>query len=117
MSLEARLTTAFQAIGADIKAIRATAANAGGVIKQVEVNVGGTPVAEALATINDAAVLATTKVMASQAYIAATNKSADEQEMDPCFILALPSAGQITFHMDFRDGFVSGAVPINYQLS
>ena len=88
----------------------------GGVnIKQIEIDFGsGNFVSEAVFTVVDADVGATSQILASVAREAPTNKDQDEVEMDSFYIACTPAAGQFEIFMKSLEGSVYGAFKVNY---
>lgn len=86
--------------------------------KQVEVDFGLVAVSEQSFTITDALAVAGVKGQAWQSYDAATNKQADENEMDSIrFVAGQCAAGAFKIYANVIQGFfVRGVYKINYLL-
>lgn len=87
-------------------------------IRTVEVDFGTSPVYTQVGgfTIIDADVTPTSLIMPNQSGVAATGKSADENEMDTLYLRAVPGTGQFTLYADAAPGPVTGKFKINYQV-
>ena len=93
------------------------AASGGAVTKVAEVDCGIVAKDQLLATVTDAAVLPTSKIMALQAGQAATGRTADENEMDHFAVVAMPGTGSVTFVLNALYGcLLQGNVKINYTI-
>ena len=86
----------------------------GGNLSQAEIDFGSTPRRGGSFTIVDAAITATSKILAVQAGDAATGKSADDNELDALVLRCVPETGQFTLYADSVKGLVAGAFKINY---
>jgi hypothetical protein len=80
----------------------------GGQINEIEVNFGNTPVMEKMFNIIDAAVTATTKIIAVQSGSAPTGKNADDNEMDVIHFTAFPKTGNFDLYATVISGFKVG---------
>lgn len=89
----------------------------GGIVKQVEVDFGATPVRMAIFTISDGDVSGTSKIFPVIAYEAPTGKYLDELEFDS-FTLQTGQAGTGTFKLvaHSQNGLVAGKFKINYSV-
>lgn len=68
------------------------------------------------ATVVDAAVSATSKLLITQAGEAATGRQEDENEMDPLVCRGAPAAGQFTLYCSPTRGGVAGKYKIYYTV-
>ena len=88
----------------------------GAALKQTEVDFGATPLEEKDFTVTDGDCTPSSVIVSSLAYAAATSKDADESEMDPFFLLAIPATGSFTLKARGLEGLVYGAFKINYAI-
>lgn len=90
--------------------------HAGGLVTmgETEIDFGASPMVAKKFTVTDVTVTAGTVLTAYQSGKAATSKSADENEMDPLFLSAVPGAGQFTLYAEGLHGRVYGAFKIAY---
>lgn len=86
----------------------------GGSVKQVEIDFGAQPVAEASFVIADASVSPTSNLVGTVAYVAPTGKDLDEMEMDELDLKFGPGSGNFTLYARGRDGYVADKFKINY---
>lgn len=89
-------------------------AGGGADIKQIEIDFGPTPVAEASFLIDDVNVLLTSFLIGNVAYEAPTGKDLDELEMDSLDLKFAPGVGQFTLYAKGLDGYVADKFKINY---
>ncbi len=85
-----------------------------GISKQTEVDFGATPVSEALFTVTDASVSATSKLTGTVAYEAPTGKDLDELDMDGLDLKFGPGSGQFTVYVRGMDGYIADKFKLNY---
>lgn len=86
-------------------------------ISQTEVDFGPVPVASGTFVITDAAVSASSRILAQVAYIAPTGKDLDEIEMDDLQIRCAPGAGQLTMFITAADkSYLADTFTIFYQV-
>jgi len=85
-------------------------------ITEVEVDVGTIPVYETHATVVDASVTGTSKIIVTQSGAAPTGRQADENEMDGITANATPGAGSFVLQLNARPGPISGKYKFNYLL-
>jgi hypothetical protein len=88
----------------------------GGAVKQVEIDFGALPVAEASFLITDAGVVPTSHLVGGVAYEAPTNKDLDELEMDELDLKFGPGSGQFTLFARGREGYIADKFKINYVI-
>lgn len=88
-----------------------------GAVKQVEIDFGTLPVAEASFTITDAEVTPTSKITGNIAYELPTGKDLDELEMDGIDLKFGPGSGQFTIYARGLDGYVADKFKVNYLVS
>lgn len=86
-------------------------------VSEVEIDFGATPVFNKVFTVTDSGVIASSKIIATQSGDAATDRDADENEMDFLILNCSPSSGQFTLNAIAIPGPVSGKYKINYQFS
>jgi hypothetical protein len=84
--------------------------------KQVEIDFGSLPVAEAKFLIADAGVSPTSHIVGCVAYEAPTGKDLDEMEMDELDLKFGPGSGQFTIYARGRDGYIADKFKINYMI-
>lgn len=70
----------------------------------------------AKATVTDAAITATTKIMVLQSGIAATGRQADENEMDSITCSATPGTGNFILQCGCQRSVTHGLFKVNYTL-
>ena len=85
-------------------------------IAEAEIDFGGAAVQSKRFTIANAAVLASSRIVANQSGKAATGRAADENEMDYLHLRAVPAAGSFTLYAACLTGRVSGKFKINYLI-
>lgn len=83
----------------------------------VEVDWGLTAARSAKLVVVDAAVTASSKIMALQSGIAATGRQADENEMDAVQCRAIPASGSFTMVCVALEGLTHGLFKINYTVN
>lgn len=86
-------------------------------LKEAEIDFGSLGVFSGTFTITDSDVTGTSRIMAVQSGAAATGRQADENEMDPLNLRALPGTGQFTLYANGMDGPVAGKYKVNYRVS
>ena len=85
-----------------------------GIVKQVEVDFGSTPVDEATFTIIDVDVFPIANIIGSIAYVAPTDKDLDELEFDSFDLRFVAGLGQFTLYARSLEGYVADKFKINY---
>lgn len=84
--------------------------------KELEFDVGSTPLRAAKLTISDADVTTTSFIMLSQSANAATGKVQDENEMDRLAFAALPGTQLFTLYVSALDGPITGKFKAFYAV-
>lgn len=84
--------------------------------KTVELDFGSPGTRSKTFTITDADVSASSVIQAWQSGVAATGRSADENEMDQIVFRAVPGAGSLTLYANSLFGPVSGLYKVNYSI-
>lgn len=79
-----------------------------------EINFGVDAKFVAKATVTDAAITATTKIMVLQSGIAATGRQADENEMDSITCSAIPGTGDFVLQCACQRSVTHGLFKVNY---
>ena len=83
---------------------------------QVEIDFGSTPTRYKTAVVTDTVVVVGLQIIMVQAADAPTNKSQDENEMDPIICRAVAESGQFTAYLSALEGPVVGAYRFNYRI-
>lgn len=86
-------------------------------ITEVEIDVGATPVAEAIVSVINAGVSVSSKIIGGIAYKAPTGKDIDELEMDALDIKLEPLAGSLNVHVKGLEGYIAGAFTVWYTFA
>jgi len=86
-------------------------------VSEAEIDFGAVPVFEKTFTIVDSGVTASSKIIATQSGKSATNRQADENEMDSLLFSCSPGSGQFTLYARAFPGPISGLYKVNYQFS
>ena len=92
-------------------------AGSNGTQTQVEIDFGSTATDQSTFTITDALVSGTSKIMAVQAFVAATSKEQDENEFDVLQCQTVAGTGNFTLVVSSLYGPVSGTFKINYWVA
>ncbi len=116
MALQAEAVAAAALVGGGETALHSHAGGSGANIKQIEVDFGTFPVAEAFFVITDASVLVTSQLIGNVAYEAPTGKELDELEMDSLDLKFAPGAGQFTLYARGLDGYIADKFKVNYLI-
>ena len=87
-----------------------------GVISEVEIDFGLSPIRTKTFIVVDAKVTANSKIVIVQSGHAATGRQADENEMDPILFSGTPASGQFTLIANALTGPVTGKYRVNYIL-
>ena len=82
----------------------------------VEVSFGTFPTISKTVTITDARISSTSIILATQSGKAATNKQADENEMDGLIFSCLAATGSFQLNMNCAPYMVAGNFFINYSI-
>ena len=83
----------------------------------VEIDCGTLAKDKVVSTVTVAGITATSKIIATQAGLAATGRQADENEMDQFIVVAVPLAGQIQFVLNSLHGtLLQGNVKLHYAI-
>jgi hypothetical protein len=91
-------------------------AGGGAAVKQVEIDFGPLPVAEASFLITDASVTPTSHIIGNVAYEAPTGKDLDEIEMDELDLKFGPGSGAFILYARGRDGYVADKFRVSYAI-
>ena len=83
-------------------------------ITQVEIDFGSSPTESMAFTVTDGTVTSGAKIVATHAYVAATGRSLDENELDQLVILGTGGAGSVSLFVVSLFGPVVGKYVINY---
>lgn len=86
-------------------------------VAEAEIDFGSVPVREKHFTITDAGISSTSKIIAVQSGKAATDRDADENEMDALILNCKPETGQFILNAFAIPGPVTGKYKVNYQFS
>lgn len=95
-----------------------TALSAGSTtINRTEIDFGSTPVSSASFLITNASITTGNNIIAQQAYVAATDKDLDENEMDVLDLRCQPSGGGFSLFAQSSDGsYLADKFVINYLI-
>lgn len=85
--------------------------------RQVEIDFGAIPVAQADFVIPDAGVSVSTVILGSVAYESPTGKDLDELEMDDLILRFGAESGQFTINATGSSGYVEGKFKLNVNLA
>ena len=83
-------------------------------VKQVEVDFGTLPVAEAQFTITDPDVTISSHIVGAIAYEAPTDKDLDEMTMDSLDVKCGNGVGQFDMYIIGLDGYIADKFKVNY---
>lgn len=86
-------------------------------ITEAEIDVGATPVVEAIIPVVDAGVTTNSRVIGGVAYKAPTGKDLDELDMDALELKFEPLAGSMNVHIKGLEGAIEGAFKIWYTFA
>lgn len=86
-------------------------------ITEAEIDLGSTPVAEAIIAVVNASVTALTKILGGVAYAAPTGKDLDELEMDAIEVKFEPGVGTFNVHIKGLEGYLSDKFKIWYTFA
>jgi len=96
--------------------LNATGGSGSFALTTVEINFGTDAKFVAKLTVVDAAVTATSKIIALQSGIAATGRQADENEMDSITCNATPAAGSFVLQCHCSRSVTHGLFKVNYTI-
>lgn len=85
-------------------------------LTQIEVDFGSAAAFVVIATVVDAAVVATSKIIFLQSGIAATSRQADENEMDGIICTSTPGVGSFVIQCRSDRSLTHGKFKVNYTI-